>query len=83
MGKVYFVFGLHNHQPVGNFDHIFDWANERCYAPLLSTLEKFPKIKFALHTSGPLLDWMIKHDKDYLPLVKMVRAARSRSRRLL
>jgi len=74
MGKVYFCFGLHNHQPVGNFDHVFEWAHERCYLPLLSTLEKFPKIKFSLHTSGPLLDWMIEHDKEYMRLVrKMVK----------
>ncbi len=70
MGKVYFVFGIHNHQPVGNFHHIFEYAYDRCYKPLLETLVKFPKVKFALHTSGPLYDWFWENKKDYVSLLK-------------
>jgi alpha-amylase len=70
MGKLYFIFGVHNHQPVGNFPHIFKEAYEKCYFPFLSTLEDFPKIKFCLHNSGPLYDWMREHGKDYLGLLK-------------
>ncbi|MFA5196679.1 MAG: 4-alpha-glucanotransferase, partial [Bacteroidales bacterium] len=70
MGKLYFIFGVHNHQPVGNFPHIFKEAYEKCYFPFLSLLEDFPKIKFCIHNSGPLYDWMKEHGKDYLELLK-------------
>ncbi|MCK9615433.1 MAG: DUF1926 domain-containing protein [Candidatus Omnitrophica bacterium] len=70
MGKLYFVFGVHNHQPVGNFPHIFKEAYEKCYFPFLSLLEDFPKIKFCIHNSGPLYDWMKEYGKDYLTLLK-------------
>ncbi|MDD4955893.1 MAG: DUF1925 domain-containing protein, partial [Candidatus Omnitrophica bacterium] len=70
MGKLYFILGVHNHQPVGNFPHIFKEAYEKCYFPFLSILEDFPKVKFCLHNSGPLYDWMKEHGKEYLGLLK-------------
>ncbi len=70
MGKLYFIFGIHNHQPVGNFSHVFKEAYEKCYFPFLSLMEDFPKIKFNLHNSGSLYDWMKEHGKDYLNLLK-------------
>lgn len=70
MGKVYFLFGVHNHQPVGNFPHIFKEAYERCYFPFLELLEKFPKVKFSLHNSGPLYDWIGEHTPSYLSILK-------------
>ncbi|MCP4652883.1 MAG: DUF1926 domain-containing protein [Candidatus Omnitrophica bacterium] len=70
MGKVYFLFGIHNHQPVGNFDHVFEYAYKRCYFPLLETLANFPKIKFSVHISGPLYDWILKNRKEYVSLLK-------------
>jgi len=72
MGKVYFVFGVHNHQPVGNFPHIFQQAYERCYLPFLSTVNEFPNIRFSLHNSGPLYDWMQVHAKEYLGMLKQM-----------
>jgi alpha-amylase len=74
MGKVYFIFGVHNHQPVGNFPHIFKEAYEKCYFPFITILENFPKIKFSLHNSGPLYDWMARHAKEYFGILdKMVK----------
>ena len=70
MGKIYFIFGIHNHQPVGNFSHVFKEAYEKCYYPFLSLMEDFPKVKFCIHNSGPLYDWMREHGKDYLNLLK-------------
>jgi alpha-amylase len=49
---------LHNHQPVGNFDHIFAEATDASYAPMIAALERHPRIRLALHYSGPLLDWL-------------------------
>ena len=70
MGKVYFLFGVHNHQPVGNFPHIFEEAYKKCYFPFLSLIEKFPKINFSLHNSGCLYDWLISNKKEYLNILK-------------
>jgi len=36
-----FVFALHNHQPVGNFDGVFEGAYRDSYAPFLELLEGY------------------------------------------
>jgi alpha-amylase len=70
MGKVYFLFGIHNHQPVGNFDFVFKEAYDKCYFPFLSILKSFPKIKCSIHNSGPLYDWMADKGSEYLDILK-------------
>ncbi len=67
--KVNLLLGIHHHQPVGNFGHVFNEAFAKCYWPFLNIVEKYPAIKVALHHSGPLLDWALEHEKDYLPTV--------------
>ncbi len=63
---VRFVFVLHNHQPVGNFDSVFAEAYEQSYRPFLDLFEQHPGIRIGLHTSGPLAEWLDKHHADYL-----------------
>ncbi len=60
------VIGIHNHQPVGNFDHVFAWAYDRSYEPILATLEAYPKVRVAFHHSGPLLEWIEANRPEYL-----------------
>ncbi len=60
------VLVLHNHQPVGNFGHVFARAYEQCYRPLLDRLAAHPRVKVALHHTGPLLEWMESERKSYL-----------------
>ena len=38
MTPIRFAFGIHLHQPVGNFDHVFAQHVEDVYRPLLDTL---------------------------------------------
>lgn len=52
------LFGVHAHQPTGNFPEVIDQAHERCYAPFLRTLHRYPGFRFAAHFSGPLLDYL-------------------------
>ena len=52
------MFGLHLHQPVGNFDHVFQQHFTDVYLPLLDTLEEAEILPAVLHLSGPLLDWL-------------------------
>jgi alpha-amylase len=59
-----FAFGLHAHQPVGNFDKVFHQATDDSYAPFLEMLEQFPEIGCSVHLSGCLLDWLLEHRKE-------------------
>ncbi len=70
MNKVYFLFGVHNHQPVGNFDYVFKDAFERCYSPFIDILEKYPLVKCNLHISGPLYDWIILNQKYFIEKIR-------------
>ncbi len=72
-----FVFGIHNHQPVGNFDHVFEAAYQDAYKPFIDIVEKYSFLHFSLHVSGPLIEWLEKHHPDYFDRVaKMVGASR-------
>lgn len=52
------------HQPVDNLGDAVDRAIELCYAPFFKTMQKYPKFKFALHSSGWLLNEIkTKHPK--------------------
>ncbi len=64
-----FIFGIHNHQPVGNFDHIFEEAYQKSYLPFLDLITKYSAINFSLHVSGPLIEWLEKHHPDYIDRV--------------
>jgi 4-alpha-glucanotransferase len=72
-----FVFVLHDHQPVGNFDHVFEQAYQDSYRPFLDVFERYGHLKLGLHTSGPLLEWLDAHHGDYLDrLAQLVAAGR-------
>jgi alpha-amylase len=53
-----FCFGVHNHQPVGNFAHILAEATERAYHPFLERLRARPEIRITAHWTGSLLEWL-------------------------
>lgn len=73
MEKIKFIFGIHNHQPIGNFDFVFEDAYQKSYLPFLQILEKHPKIRISLHFTGILLDWLEQHHPELLSLVKKLR----------
>ena len=77
MTQVRLILALHNHQPVGNFDGVFEEAYRTAYLPFLDVLEGYPEIPFVLHTSGPLLEWLVEHRPEYVArLRRMVEAGR-------
>jgi hypothetical protein len=57
---------LHNHQPVGNFDHVIEQAYQESYRPFLEVFARYPEIRISLHISGPLAEWLDQHHPDYL-----------------
>jgi 4-alpha-glucanotransferase len=65
-----FAFGMHNHQPVGNFDHVFADHVREVYQPFLERIAAHGFLPVALHISGPLLEWLETHEGGgYLDLV--------------
>ncbi len=64
--EITFIFGLHSHQPVGNFDHIFEEAYKKAYHPFLEVLYDYPDIPFVLHNSGVLWDWFEEGHPEYV-----------------
>jgi 4-alpha-glucanotransferase len=76
MAPIRFVFGLHLHQPVGNFDHVFRDHVRDVYRPILEHLERGGFLPVALHLSGPLLEWLEEHDSGYLDLLGRLVAER-------
>ena len=54
-------FGVHNHQPVGNFEHVLHEATERSYRPFLERLERRPEVRLTTHWTGSLLEWVREH----------------------
>ncbi|HEX3998950.1 MAG TPA: alpha-amylase/4-alpha-glucanotransferase domain-containing protein [Pirellulales bacterium] len=63
---IQFIFALHDHQPIGNFDGVFEQAYEDSYRLFLDLFEQFPHLRIALHTSGPLVEWLDNHHPEYL-----------------
>lgn len=62
---VNFILALHNHQPVGNFDFVFEMADNKAYRPMLDVLYEHPDFKVTLHYSGPLLEWLGKNRPQF------------------
>ncbi len=58
-----FLFGVHAHQPIGNFPAVVDDAVLRCYHPFLEVLERYPEFVFAFHSSG----WLLAHIAEFHP----------------
>lgn len=79
MGKeVRLVFGVHSHQPLGNFDEVFARALAEAYDPFLEALERHPAVRTVLHYSGCLCEWLDAHAPRHLDRV----AALARSGRV-
>ena len=66
MKRIQLIFGCHSHQPVGNFDHVFEDAFRKAYLPFVDVLERFPQVRVTLHYTGPLWDWFLANRPDYV-----------------
>ena len=64
------LMAIHCHQPVGNFGFVFEEAYAKAYDPFLEMLERHPRVRLALHYSGPLLDWLSAQRPEFLKRVK-------------
>ncbi|MCK4510754.1 alpha-amylase, partial [bacterium] len=69
MSRVKLILCIHDHQPVGNLGGVFEHAYGASYLPFLQKMESHPDIKFVLHTTGPLLEWLEANAPDYIERV--------------
>ena len=69
-GQLRLILTLHNHQPVGNFDGVFEAAFQDSYVPFLDVLEDFPELPVVLHVSGSLLDWLTENHPEYIDRIR-------------
>jgi len=75
--KIHLCLVIHNHQPVGNFENVFEDAYQDSYLPFLDVFEPFEDLCLSLHTSGPLIQWLRAKHPDYLSRVaSLVEAGR-------
>lgn len=74
-GRVRLILTLHNHQPIGNFDGVFESAYRDSYVPFLDMLDEFPEIPVVLHNSGSLFEWLVEHHPEYIDRLKLLVAA--------
>ena len=74
MDRLAFCFGVHNHQPIGNFDHVMVEATERAYRPLLERLDLRPEVRLTVHCTGSLLEWLRERSPRTFDLLGTVAA---------
>jgi alpha-amylase len=70
MKSINLLFAVHNHQPVGNLDRVFQEGWEKCYEPFLAALEKHPRFRLSLHYSGSLLEWLEANRPEFMSRMK-------------
>jgi 4-alpha-glucanotransferase len=65
VAKFQLVLLIHAHQPVGNFDSVFETAYQKSYLPFLEVLTRHPAVRMGLHFTGSLLEWIERAHPEY------------------
>lgn len=66
---------VHAHQPGGNFENVLEDCYQHSYEAFLTLLDKHPRIRVALHFSGPLFLWLERKHPDYFERLRKLVAA--------
>ena len=59
------LFGIHCHQPVGNFDFVFEKAYEKAYEPFIRAVMDAVDFRFSVHITGALLEWIKENRAEF------------------
>ena len=65
MSKVYLILGSSSCQPHGVPDGEVEAVYDQQYKPFLRLLYNYPSIRFTLHYSGIVLNWMEKNHSEF------------------
>jgi len=71
-GVVNYPFVIHFHQPVGQLERILERIYKHSYELWLRTFTRHPEIKFSLHFSGCLLEWLAKTHPEFIDGLKIL-----------
>ncbi|HEA70655.1 MAG TPA: DUF1925 domain-containing protein, partial [archaeon] len=63
---------FHFHQPVGQFDFIYDDVYEKSYGPLIDKIFEYSTVKITLHFSGNLLEWLLENKPEFIDKLKIM-----------
>jgi len=74
MPKVQFIFAIHNHQPVGNFEFVAEEAYQKSYLSFINVLARHPKIRVVLHYTGILYHFFEKRHPEFIDKLRMLTA---------
>ncbi len=69
---IHLMLVFHNHQPVGQFDHIAEHSTNVSYLPLIELLERYPGIRVGLHYSGALLAWLKQNHTEVIERLRLL-----------
>ena len=70
-----FCFGVHNHQPIGNFEAVLRETTERAYRPFFERVRARPEVRMTVHCTGSLLEWLRDRERSTFDLLGEVVAA--------
>ncbi len=68
--SINFPIVFHFHQPVDNFQWVFEDVYKKSYKPLIDNIFEFTDVKFTLHFSGNLLEWLLNNKPDFIEKLK-------------
>jgi hypothetical protein len=70
-----FCFGVHNHQPIGNFEGVLRETTAHAYRPFFERLRARTEVRLTVHCTGSLLEWLRDHERATFDLLGEVVAA--------
>ena len=70
MPMLHLLLVIHNHQPLGNLPDVFRKAYDVAYKPFLDVIRRHPGIKWSLHSSGCLWEWIEAQEPGYLDILR-------------
>jgi alpha-amylase len=62
-------FGVHNHQPIGNFDSVLAETTAYAYQPFFERLRARTEVRLTVHCTGSLLQWLRAHARPTFDLI--------------
>ena len=72
MAVLRLILCLHHHQPLGQLESALEHAYETRYRPFLDVMASRGEVRFALHTSGPLMEWLQDRHPDYVDRLRQL-----------